>query len=167
MCNTAVFTAALADGSSQPNTTLDAFFRLVDEHLGVRLLTLTVFDVEAGHAYRVYTNMPQAYPVLGTKPIKPTPWTDQVMGRHESFVANTIAELAEVFEDFELIDSLECGSVINIPIVVGGRFLGTVNCLHKEHYFTQQKVALSEALKLPAAACFMLLELNENKGVGA
>lgn len=164
MPNGKTFINTLAGERNQPIATFEAFFRVVNEVVGVRLLTLTTFDVVAGHARRVYSNMPIEYPISGTKPVRPTRWTDKVIGNHENFVANTLDELSEVFEDFELIESLRCGSVLNVPIVVAGKLLGTVNCLHSEHYFTQERVSAIETLNLNAAACFMLLAQNERKG---
>ena len=42
-------------------------------------------------------------------------------------MANTKEDLAKIFFDHELIWSLGCGSVINLPIVIGGQVVGTLN----------------------------------------
>ena len=90
-------------------------------------------------------------------------WSEKVEGRHETFVANTIAEIAEVFPDHELILSLGCESCINIPVVIGGQVAGTLNCLHEAGHYTPERVAASEQLKLPGAVAFLLLA-SMNKG---
>ena len=102
-------------------------------------------------------NMPDAYPVSGTKPANQTDWSRQVIERQAApFVANDIDGIAAVFPDHELIKSLGCESVINVPIVVGGEVLGTINCLHEAGFYTSEKVEAAEALKLPGAVCLLL-----------
>ena len=65
--------------------------------------------------------MPDDYPVSGEKTLQHNKWTETVLHRHETFVANSIEEIAEVFPDFELIRSLGCESCLNLPVVIGGR----------------------------------------------
>ncbi|MNY76956.1 hypothetical protein D3C86_2167130 [compost metagenome] len=60
-----------------------------------------------------------------------------------------------MFGDHETIWALGCGSVANIPVVVGGELLGTVNCLDVEHHYTPERVALSKHLELPAKLAFL------------
>ena len=44
-------------------------------------------------------------------------WSEEVIERRSTFVANDIEAIAEVFDDHELIRSLGCEIVINIPVV--------------------------------------------------
>jgi GAF domain-containing protein len=97
-----------------------------------------------------------AYPELGTKPVNETWWTDHVLDGHKTFVANDIDAIAEVFPDHELIASLGCQSVINVPIIINGAVYGTINCLDEAGHYTPERVAASDALKLPGAAAFLL-----------
>jgi hypothetical protein len=121
---------------------------------GHRLFTVTTIDMEAGLAQRVFTSHPVEYPVSGTKPIHRDRWFDIVHGERRSFVANTIADIANVFPDYELIASLGCGSVLNLPVVLGGDLAATVNLLHHEHWYTLEKVSRAERiLPLPAKLC--------------
>lgn len=156
------FTDALARGD-QPEATLQALTRLVDETIGVKLFTTMEIDRARGVARRNFSNMPEAYPVSGEKPLNPNRWSEKVEGRHETFVANTIDEIGEVFPDHELILSLGCESCINIPVVIGGQVVGTLNCLHEAGHYTPERVAASEQLKLPGAVAFLLLA-SMNKG---
>lgn len=148
--------AALAVQEDQPAKAFDALCELSKATVGHRLFTLMTFDDKNGEASRFYSNMPDAYPVSGKKPAQENDWSRQVIGEQRTFVANDIDSIAEVFPDFELIQSLGCESVINIPIFVAGRFLGTINCLDKAGHYTPERVAASEALKLPGAACFLM-----------
>ena len=89
------------------------------------------FDPRTRLAQRIYSNMPDAYPVSGTKPANPTEWSRLVLEEKKTFVANDIDGIARVFDDHELIRSLGCESVMNVPIIVAGEVIGTINCLHE------------------------------------
>jgi GAF domain-containing protein len=71
-------------------------------------------------------------------------------------VANSIEEIAAVFSDHELIRSLGCESCLNLPIVVGGIVIGTLNCLDEAGHYTPERVAASETLKQAGAVAFLL-----------
>jgi hypothetical protein len=107
--------------------------------IGGRLFTTTVLDRKAGLARRVYTSHPETYPVSGTKPMAQGDWTAQVVERGEVFVANTVAEFAKYFPDHAVIESLGCGSALNIPIK-NNQVIGTVNILDEAGYFTPERV---------------------------
>ncbi|MEO9819667.1 MAG: GAF domain-containing protein [Paracoccaceae bacterium] len=155
-------TKAMAS-KDQPVTTFKALEALVHETVGVKLFTLMEIDHARGVARRNYSNMPDAYATSGEKPIQDNTWTEQVQGRHETFVANTIEEIAAVFPDHELIQSLGCESCMNLPIVVHGNVIGTLNCLHEAGHFTPERVAAAENLKQPGALAF-LLDAHLKKG---
>lgn len=118
----------------------DESYRALHAATGGRLFTVTVLDRAAGLARRVYTSHPDTYPVSGTKPIQHNDWTRQVIDNGEVFVANTVEEFARYFPDHALIQSLGCGSAMNIPII-DGEVIGTVNILDKEQYFDDQRAA--------------------------
>ena len=60
-----------------------------------------------------------------------------------------------VFPDFELIRSLGCESALNLPVVVAGRVIGTVNLLHEEGYYTDERVAAAANLLPYATIAFL------------
>lgn len=157
------FTAAIAE-SDGPQKAFDALCALTRDHVGAKLFTVMTHDSRTGVAGRVYSNMPDAYPVSGTKPANETDWSRQVIGEKRTFVANDIDAIAAVFDDHALIKSLGCESVINVPIIVAGEVRGTINCLHEAGFYTPERVAAAEALKLPGAVCLLLNQLNSNGG---
>ncbi|MCB1444875.1 MAG: GAF domain-containing protein [Rhizobiaceae bacterium] len=152
------FVAALEEGGGQPDRAFAALEAMTRELVGVKLFTVMTSDTRRKESERVYSNMPDAYPVSGTKPYNETHWSEITLKNKQTFVANTIGDIAKVFDDHELILSLGCESVINVPIIVDGAVIGTINCLHDEGYYTEERVRAAEGLKLPAAACMMLLE---------
>lgn len=147
---------------NQPEATFKALERLVDETIGVKLFTLMEIDRERNVARRNYTNMPEAYPTSGEKPRMDNRWSDHVEARQQTFVANTIEEIAGVFPDYELIQSLGCESCLNLPIVVNNEVIGTLNCLNNAGHYTPERVAAAESLKLAGALAF-LLAATQNK----
>lgn len=158
------FTRALAAKGQQPEAAFTALCALTRALVGAKLFTIMTHDGKKGVAQRLFSNMPDAYPVSGTKPANTTDWSRQVIDARQTFVANDIEAIAAVFDDFALIKSLGCESVINVPIVVDGEVLGTLNCLHEAGFYTPARVAASEALKLPGAACLLLNQRNMAKG---
>ena len=78
-----------------------------------------------------------------------------------NFVANSIEAIADVFDDHALIRSLGCESVLNLPIVVGGDVLGTINMLHEAGFYTPEKELAAEILKLPGSVCFLLEKMSK------
>ncbi|MBI2719143.1 MAG: GAF domain-containing protein [Rhizobiales bacterium] len=110
--------------------------------VGFRLFTMMTVDLANDLARRSYTSHPAEYPVSGTKPMQRDAWFDIVHGQQRPFVANTIADIAKVFPDHETIRSLDCGSVVNLPVVVGGRLAATINLLHAEHYYGVNRIDL-------------------------
>ena len=143
----------------------DALYRALEEmahiYVGVKLFTLMTFDRSTGLASRCYSNMPDAYPTSGTKTVDSDRWSEHVLDGQKNFIANDIETIAEVFDDHALIRSLGCESVLNVPIVVAGEVLGTINLLHEAGYYTPDKVVAAEILKLPGSVCFLMEKLSK------
>jgi len=149
------FLARLAEPGNQPHAAFEALKDLVVEQVGAKLFTVTTVEMGTMHSERLYSNMPDAYPVYGLKPYEENDWTDVVLRDKRTFVANTIGDIAKVFFDSELIQSLGCESCINVPLVVDGRVIGTLNCLHDAGYYTPDRIAAAEALKLAGTVCVL------------
>ena len=130
---------------------------LVQATVGAKLFTYMSVDMEAEVARRAYTSDPKSYPTSGTKPIRYDSWFDIVHKERRYFVANTIIDIAKVFSDHELIDSLGCQSVVNMPVVLGGELVGTVNMLDVEGYYTPERVqVIREVVAVPAKLAAMV-----------
>ena len=156
--------AALAMAEDQPSATFRALERLVRATIGARLFTLMEVDTVRGVARRRYSNMPEAYPTSGEKPLLRNHWAEIVQDRHETFVANSIDEIAEVFGDHALIRSLGCESCLNLPIVIAGQLWGTLNCLDVAGHYTPERVAAAHSLKAAGAMAFLLATALRKQG---
>ena len=155
MTDFAPFVAALA----RPNASEAAFKALAELANGIldlKQFTLMSRDYERGVACRIFTTHPDTYPVGGEKPVQINRWTETVLDRQETFVANSIEEIAEVFPDWELIQSLGLESCLNLPIIIDDVVVGTLNCLNGPGHFTPDRVEAANQLKLPGAVAFLL-----------
>lgn len=148
-------------GPDPQATGFEALRRMAYDLLDLKQFTMMTFDQDRGVARRVYTDDPEAYPVGGEKPVLDNIWTKTVLFGHQTFVGNTIEELAEVFPDWEKIQSLGLESCLNLPIIVGNKVMGTLNCLNGANHFTPERIAAAEHLKLPGAAMFLLIHQKE------
>ncbi|WP_454856279.1 GAF domain-containing protein [Rhizobium binxianense] len=125
----------------QPDRLYEALDRELADKVGHKLLTLLYVD--GGEVARVYSNMPEAYPVFGRKPMGATPWGEHVLKRQNPFLGKDGEAIAWAFFDHELIASLGLGSAINVPVVYDGETIGTINLLHREFFYTEDHVGVA------------------------
>jgi hypothetical protein len=141
--------------------------RLIAEGIGSRLTTATLFDVPAGRLRRVYTENAAAYPVGGYKPIPANKWTDILIGRREIYTALSIEAIAEDFFDWQVIQSLGCESIANLPIVVGGQTIGAFNLLHVAGYYTAERLARAADVLPFATMAYLAMLRSDVQPAGA
>jgi GAF domain-containing protein len=89
----------------------------------------TILQLDGGGmSCRLFSSVPQTYPVGVAKPLGPSPWRDHVVDRGEVFIAATPAEIAAHFPDFEVVASLGGRCLANIPVPgADGRIVGLFN----------------------------------------
>ena len=134
-----------------PDAAFSALQRLVQAVVGAKLFTVMQVDMSAGVSRRSFSSDPVAYPVSGTKPINYGPWFDLVHKQRAYYVANTIEDISKLLFDHELINSLGCQSIVNMPVFIGDEMLGAVNMLNVEGYFTDERVqTIRDVLEIPA-----------------
>ena len=149
-------TQTIRHGCIDPDWAHAALCRLAQSHVGARLFTLMAFDAGTGQAQRLYSNMPDAYPVSGLKPLPENDWVETVITNRQVFAANSIEQIARVFPDHELIGQLGCGAVLNIPVWDCEEILGTINCLDRAGSYDRSRVRDAEDLRLPGVLSFLL-----------
>ena len=163
--NWSEFLAAFA----RPGQPAAAFVTLQDiarRTVGANIFTVMVRDDAAKVQRRLHSSHPREYPVSGYKPQTPGKWQSQVIDRQEVFVANTIAEIAEVFPDHELIKSLGCESVVNVPVVYDGAVIGCLNLLEVAGFYTPERVEKAMALRPLGLAAILAAKADETKKSG-
>jgi hypothetical protein len=127
--------AAALRAVGQPQAICRALEELTRETIGHRLFTVMRFDSKRSEVQRIHTNLPQAYPTGGRKQKKATAWADRVLGEMKVFRGTGPADIISAFDDHETILGLGLGSVLNIPVVLAGRCLGTMNLLHQAGWY--------------------------------
>jgi hypothetical protein len=136
--------AAVAAAHAAPGQP-EALFAALDAAMGAAighiLFTILVIHPGAEESQRYHSNMPLEYPVGGRKPINRTDWFQRVLGDGEAYIGRTHEDIASVFFDHELIRSLGCESVLNVPVRWNGRSLGTLNLLHRAAWYDQADIA--------------------------
>jgi hypothetical protein len=117
------------------------------EDPGVRLFTVLGWDDTHGAMHRLHTSHPTEYPAGGEKRFsRQSPWVRRVVIDQQPYLGRDAEAVAQVFGDHELIASLGCGAVINIPVVDGDRTLGVVNLLDAEGAYDEASVAAAAPL---------------------
>jgi hypothetical protein len=117
------------------------------EDPGVRLFTVLGWEDARGALHRLHTSHPAEYPAGGEKLFsRQSPWVRRVVIDQQHYLGRDAEAVAEVFGDHELIASLGCGAVINIPVVDGDRTLGVVNLLNAEGAYDEASVVAAAAL---------------------
>lgn len=147
--------------TAQPQATFGAIDKAVAATIGHRLFTILVHHRAARESERVYTNMREAYPVGGRKPITDSPWMQQVMQQGRPYIGRNADDLRDVFYDHELIVSLGCRSVLNIPLRWRGETLGTLNMLHEENWYGTGHVELARVFAQLAVPAVMAQQAKE------
>jgi hypothetical protein len=89
--------------------------------------------------------MPAQYPVGAKKPLAGGPWVDIVIKRGDAYIGRTRDDLRSVFADHELIVSLGCESVLNVPVRWRGATLASLNLLHTENWYRDAQVPLARS----------------------
>lgn len=150
------FDAAIA-AATTAEAAYAALQDLVRQTVGAKLLTVMEVDMDAEVARRSYTSDPESYPASGTKPIRYDRWFDIVHKDRQLFVANTIEDISTVFPDYELIDSLGCQSVVNLPVVLADQLVGTLNMLDAENHYTPERVeTIKREISIPAKLALLI-----------
>ncbi len=149
---TATLIAAHAD-PDQPSATFRALDAALARTPGHILFTVLVHHPSLRQSERFYSNKPAEYPVGGRKPVTDSAWMQTIIGRGEPYIGRTREDIREVFYDHELIWSLGCESVLNVPVRWRGQTVGTLNLLHRAAYYDEghvEHVRLLGHLALPA-----------------
>ena len=118
--------------------------------IGHRLFTVMVVHHATMEVERLYSNMPEAYPVAGRKKKRNTWWGGHVVEQGRPFVGAGPADLAKAFSDHELIRSLGLNCVLNVPLRFDGLTRGTMNLLHTGEHYTPEHIGTARAIAQPS-----------------
>ena len=128
--------AAAMRAADQPAASFRALEVALTSAIGARLFTILLKHTD-GSSERYWTNRPE-YPVGGRKPPNDTVWARRLLVEQRCYRANDFEGIKAVFFDHELIRSLGCESVLNIPVAWEGTTLGTINLLHQAGHYLEE-----------------------------
>jgi GAF domain-containing protein len=127
--------AAALRAPEQPLRICQALEKVSGEVIGHRLFTVMRLHGAQFEVERLHSNLPSAYPAGGRKKKKDTAWAAHVLDDMKVFRGTDAADIRSAFDDHATILGLGLGSVLNIPVVFGGRCLGTMNLLHQAGWY--------------------------------
>lgn len=122
------------------------FRAFAEQSVGAIMLTVSVLSDQGQSISRVYTTHPVQFPVGGRKTFGtdgdvPRAWLEQVMQNQQPFLAADKSVLRVTFSDHETSEALGGGAAINVPVVSGGRTIGSINFLDREGRYDESAVA--------------------------
>ncbi|QOT19964.1 GAF domain-containing protein [Paenarthrobacter sp. YJN-5] len=111
--------------------------------IGATLFTASAVSRDGNSMVRVYTTHPHEYPVGGTKTLvgdmSPI-WEKTVLAGQQPFLGADKEAVRACFSDSALIESLGCGSIVNVPVVSNGQTVGSMNFLAPEGSYDEKSV---------------------------
>lgn len=124
----------------------------IEREIGVILFTVLHFTQGGARMERVYSSHPVEYPVGGSKDVTTEVAEDWIAVSRDAgmpYFGATPDDLERIFADAELIRSLGCGSILNVPLKNAvGTTWGTVNLYAAEGTYTPE--AIYRALEIIA-----------------
>ena len=158
-----------ADNSPVVPMDPDRFMRDLDAVVaaaaGRAYMTILRFHASAGASgdapalsQRVFSTVPNVYPVGQRKALDRTPWLEQVYDRFEPFLADGPEALARTFSDYEIVLGLGAVRLANFPIVRQGNCIGLINVAQSAGHDAARLMVIGPrvaALSEPVAATLL------------
>ncbi len=149
--------AVAAAKAASADDILAALDPALDAVFGHKLYTALLYHGPEGGVERYYTSNPDSYPVGGRKPPNPSPWTQQFLVEGNPYIGYDADDIRAVFFDHELIISLGCESILNIPVSHKGQVLGTLNILHEAGWYGEDDIPTAKVFAGLAVPAFLEL----------
>jgi GAF domain-containing protein len=126
---------------------VETFWKELDRGLqdafGHKLFTVLAYDASSGLLGRVYSTQQRINPVGGRKRVTKSAWTKQVLEDGLVFRGATREDIQAVFSDYEVLWSIGCESVLNIPIRKQGVVIGSLNLLDSAGHYNEARIELA------------------------
>ena len=149
---------ALATGAAQsPAALFGAIADVAKRRVDAGLVTAMRHDEAASTVERIYSSNEQAYPVGGRKLKRETGWSRKVLAEHRVLVSAGDDGIRDSFDDHAIIFGLGLHSCVNVPLVSGGKCIGTLNVLAARPNWSDDEVAIVRALGIAALAGVLML----------
>jgi len=149
--------ALSASAAASPQALFAAIDAIATRRLDARLVTAMRHDAPNAIVERLYSSNPAAYPVGGKKLKRDSAWSQHVLAEHRVLLSAGDADIRAAFADHDLIFGLGIRSIVNVPLVVGGDCVGTLNLSRAVTDWRDEDIALARALGLPALAAVLAI----------
>lgn len=129
--------------------TLPDAHRAAERDPGVILFTISAIADGATTMARIYSSHPEVYPVGGRKTLdgQTSPvWYEQVVLGGKPFLGPGRDAVRAFFFDSDVIESLGCGAIVNVPVRYDGETIGSINFLDREGAYGETSVAPALAI---------------------
>ncbi|MGO7761365.1 GAF domain-containing protein [Rhizobium ruizarguesonis] len=121
---------------------------------GYRLFTILRWCRDTGEIERIYTTNPADYPVLGRKPMGPTPWGAVVLTGGKAWVGNGRATIRWAFPDSLMMAELGCDACACAPVLKNGKTVGLISMADTEGSYSAADLDGLSALASLLVPCF-------------
>ena len=150
---------ALAAGAAQsPAALFGAIAEVARRRVDAGLVTAMRHDETAATVERIYSSNEVAYPVGGRKVKQESDWSRHVLAEHRVLVSAGDDAIRKHYNDHAIIFGLGLHSCVNVPLVNGGKCIGTLNVLRPRAEWRDDDVVLVRALGIAALAGALMLK---------
>ena len=139
----------------QPMATFRALDAAMDAVIGHSYITVLLYHADLQEIERFYSSNLEAYPLAGRKDVPESAWTEKLLINQECYIGYDANDIKKYFFDHELIHSLGCDAILNVPVVYDGITLGTVNLVHEEGWYEEGDTEIALTLASIAAPAFL------------
>ncbi|MCC6533151.1 MAG: GAF domain-containing protein [Burkholderiales bacterium] len=151
--------AAAVREQHDPRAALRAIGAAMDRLIGSRMFTFLRFDFDRFEMERLYCTQPQRYPIGARKPMRHGPWSQCVIDRGASFIANGAHEMRATFGDHRALAELGCFASLCVPVRHMGRTLGTMNLNGDEGRYGVAQAAAAQPFATLAVPAYLTIGL--------
>lgn len=145
----------------QPATAFKALDRAMQAVIGHKLLTVLLYHDQLQELERFYSSDLDSHPISGRKKVEKSAWSKQLLIEQHCYIGYNAADIQNYFPDYELIHSLGCDSILNVPVVYDGKTLGTVNLLHEENWYEQSDTEVAIILSSVTTSAYLQVLRSE------
>ncbi|MGI3212620.1 GAF domain-containing protein [Roseovarius tibetensis] len=131
---------------ADPATSRDAAYTLCAQAIPNGLFTAMRLHAATMEVERLFSTLPDSYPVSGRKPKRDTAWGDKVLVRRQVNIGSGANDIVWAFSDHETILALGLTEVLNVPVLRGARVMGTINFLRAAPAFSEDDAATGQIL---------------------
>jgi GAF domain-containing protein len=149
--------ALAAGAASSPAALIGAIAEIARRRIDAGLVTAMRHDEAAATVERIYSSNEQAYPVGGRKLKQDSDWSRHVLAEHRVLVSAGDDAIRKHYNDHAIIFGLGLHSCVNVPLVSGGKCIGTLNVLRPQAEWSEDQVMLARALGIAALAGALIM----------